>query len=421
MLLLTIHQEASMDTFNRSLDKYAALAVEVGVNIQPGQTLVVTAPLLAAEFVRKVVRKAYEIGARNVHVEWNDDEITRTKYEMAPDEAFKEYPMWRAKGWEEMASNNAAFLSIIAANPDLLKGIEPQRIKDANIAASTALQPFRNYAMSDRISWSVIAVPSQAWADKVFPDIAENDRMNSLWDAIFQATRINLEDPVKAWREHTDTLDRRATRLNERKYKALHYKAPGTELTIELPKAHLWVSAGSHNAEGTVFIANMPTEEVFTAPLRSGVNGTVTSTKPLSYAGNLIENFSLTFKEGRIVDYSAEEGYETLKGLIETDEGSHYLGEVALVPHRSPISDTNLIFYNTLFDENASNHVAIGKAYAFNLEGGKTMSKEELSGHGLNDSLTHVDFMIGSAHMDIDGILEDGTAEAIFRGGNWAF
>lgn len=329
--------------------------------------------------------------------------------------------MWRAKGWEEMAADNAAFLSIIAANPDLLKGIEPQRIKDANIASSTALQPFRNYAMSDQISWSVIAVPSQAWADKVFPEVNEDARIDTLWDAIFQATRVNLENPVEAWREHTEILDHKANRLNERKYKALHYTAPGTNLTIELPKSHLWVSAGSHNAAGTVFIANMPTEEVFTAPLKTGVNGTVTSTKPLSYAGNLIENFTLTFENGRIVDYTAEQGYETLKGLIETDEGSHYLGEVALVPHRSPISDTNLIFYNTLFDENASNHIAIGKAYAFNLDGGKTMSKEELAEHGLNDSLTHVDFMIGSEDMDIDGILDNGSTEPIFRGGNWAF
>jgi aminopeptidase len=410
-----------MNHFEQNLDKYASLAVEVGVNIQPGQTLVVTAPLVAADYVRKVVKRAYEAGAKNVHVEWNDDEITRTKYEMAPSESFKEYPLWRAKGWEEMAADNAAFLSITAANPDLLSGIDPERIQDANKAANTALKEFRNYAMSDKISWSIVAVPSKAWADKVFPSIEEDNRIDTLWNAIFSATRADLEDPVKAWREHTDTLDSKADRLNERKYKILKYTAPGTDLSIELPKEHKWVSAGSHNDAGTLFIANMPTEEVFTAPLKTGVNGTVSSTKPLSYGGNLIENFSITFKEGRIVDYSAEKGYETLKRLIETDEGSHYLGEVALVPHKSPISDTNLIFFNTLFDENASNHLAIGKGYAFCLEGGKTMSREELTEVGLNDSLAHVDFMIGSAEMDIDGVLEDGTTEAIFRAGNWAF
>lgn len=410
-----------MSTYEQNLEKYAALAVEVGVNVQPGQTLVITAPLIAVEYVRKIVKKAYELGAKNVHVEWNDDEITRTKYEMAPDETFKEFPMWRAKGWEEMAVDNAAFLSITAANPDLLKGIDPKRIQDANKASSTALAAFRNYAMSDKISWSIVAVPSKAWADKVFDSLDEDTRIDALWNAIFKATRVDLEDPVQAWRDHTDTLDSKAKRLNDRRYKALHYIAPGTDLTIGLAKEHKWVSAGSHNDAGTLFIANMPTEEVFTAPHKTGVNGVVSSTKPLSYGGNLIENFSFTFKEGRIVDFTAEKGYETLERLIETDDGSHYLGEVALVPHQSPISDTNLIFFNTLFDENASNHLAIGKGYAFCLEGFKEMSKEDLTACGLNDSLTHVDFMIGSAEMDIDGILDDDTREPIFRKGNWAF
>src|SRR5690554_4440394 len=285
-----------MEIYKEELDKYASLTVEVGVNVQPGQTLVITAPVSAAEFVRKVVKRAYEIGAKNVHVEWNDDVVTRTKYELAPDEAFLDFPMWRAKGWEEMAANGAAFLAIIAANPDLLKGIPSQRIKDATKASGTAMQAYRNYAMADKIAWSIVAVPSKAWADKVFPSVDENERIHTLWEAIFQATRVDLADPVQAWREHTDILDSKADHLNERKFKALHYTAPGTDLTIELAKNHKWVSAGSYNEQGTLFIANMPTEEVFTAPLKSGVNGTVSSTKPLSYAGNLIENFSFTFK-----------------------------------------------------------------------------------------------------------------------------
>jgi aminopeptidase len=410
-----------MNHFEEKLNKYASLAVEVGVNVQPGQTLVVTAPILAAEFVRKVVKKAYEVGAKNVHVEWNDDDITRLKYELAPSEAFLEFPMWRAKGWEDMASNNAAFLAITAANPDLLQGIEPQRISDANKTAGAAMQPYRSYAMSDKISWSVIAIPSQAWADKVFPSLEEGLRVDALWDAIFHATRVDLDNPIEAWRNHTVKLDSKADHLNKKKFAALHYKNVNTDLTIALSKEHLWVSAGSHNEKGTLFVANMPTEEVFTAPLKTGVNGTVSSTKPLSYGGNLIENLKLTFKDGRIVDFAADKGYETLKRLIETDEGSHYLGEVALVPHKSPISDTNLVFYNTLFDENASNHLAIGKGYAFCLAGGKVMNKDELEINGLNDSLTHVDFMIGSDSMDIDGILPDGTSEPVFRKGNWAF
>jgi aminopeptidase len=410
-----------MTTFEQKLDRYAALAVKVGVNIQPGQTLVVNAPISAAGFVRKIARIAYETGAKNVHIEWNDDEVTRIKYDLAPDEAFKEYPLWKAKGFEEMAENGAAFLSIIASNPDLLKGVNPERISQANKVAGQAMSKYRSYAMADKVSWSVIAVPSPAWAAKVFPELDEQKQMESLWKAIFEATRADLDDPVKAWQEHNTNLNQKVDYLNGKKYRFLHYKAPGTALTIELPKKHLWVGGGSENEKGNPFVANMPTEEVFTAPLKEGVNGVVRSTKPLSYGGNLIENFSLTFEKGRIVDFSAEAGSEVLKRLIETDEGSHYLGEVALVPHKSPISNTNLIFYNTLFDENASNHVAIGNSYAFCLEGGKSMSKEELEQHGMNASITHVDFMIGSAEMDIDGETAEGNKEPIFRNGNWAF
>ncbi len=411
-----------MSTFDENLTKYAALAVEVGVNIQPGQTLVITAPLFAAEFVRKVTKRAYELGSPYVHIEWNDEEITRTRYQLAPEDSFSVYPIpFRAKGWEEFAENNAAFLAITGQDPDMLAGIDPSRIQNNNKAASAALATFRSYQMSDKVSWCVIAVPSKEWAAKVFPDTTAEDQVAALWGAIFQSTRVDQADPVTAWRTHTATLDAKAERLNQRKYKALHYTAPGTDLTLELPKGHIWVSAGSYNAKNTLFIANMPTEEVFTAVEKTGVNGTVASTKPLSYAGNLIDNFSFTFKDGRIVDFSAEQGYDALKKLVETDEGSHYLGEVALVPHQSPISDTNIIFYNTLFDENASNHLAIGQAYAFCIEGGKSMNKEQQAEAGLNDSYTHVDFMIGSAEMDIDGILADGSREPIFRQGNWAF
>lgn len=409
-----------METFDQKLDKYAALAVEVGVNVQPGQTLVVMAPIVAADYVRKVVKRAYEVGAKNVHVEWNDDEVKRMKFELAPSDSFKEYPMWRAKGWEEMAEDNAAFLSIIADNPSLLDGIDPQRIADASRAANEAMQQWRKYIRSDKVSWSIAAVASKPWADKVFEHLEEGKRVDALWDAIFSATRADLEDPVKAWKEHLVTLDEKANYLNEVKFKALHYRAPGTDLTVELPKGHLWISGGSINAQGTDFVANIPTEEVFTTPLKTGVNGTVSSTKPLSYNGNIIDNFTLTLKEGRIVDFTADKGYESLKQLIEIDEGSHYFGEMALVPHKSPISNTNLIFYSTLFDENASNHFAIGSSYPFCLEGGKTMNSEQLLQHGLNESLTHVDFMIGSADMDIDGIREDGTIEPIFLNGNWA-
>lgn len=410
-----------MSTFEQNLEKYAELSVKIGVNIQPGQTLVVNAPITSAEFVRLVAIQAYEAGAKNVHVEWGDEELTKIKFEKAPEEAFKEYPMWKAKGYEDMAEEGSAFLFILANNPDLLKGIDPSRIATANRTSGKALEKYREYTMGDKVSWSVLAVPSKEWAKKVYPNIEESEQINKLWDAIFSATRIDQEDPILAWKEHDENLQKRLILLNERNYKKLYYKGPGTDLTIELPEDHIWLGGGSKNDKGTYFFANIPTEEVFTLPLKTGINGVVSSTMPLNYAGTLIENFSLTFKDGRIVDFSAEEGYETLKHLIETDEGSHYLGEVALVPHDSPISNLNTIFYNTLFDENASCHLAIGNAYTPCIKDGPNLSKEELIQKGANSSLTHVDFMVGSNKLNIDGERADGTREAIFIEGNWAF
>ncbi len=410
-----------MSKFEHMLEKYADLAVRVGVNVQKGQNLQINAPISAVEYVRKVVKKAYEAGARNVYVEWNDDEITRTRFDLAPDEAFLDYPMWKAKGMEELAENGAAFLSIISSNPDLLKGVNPDRIANANKTAGQALEKYRNYSQSDKISWSVIAVPSDSWAEKIFPDLSSEEQVKKLWDAIFQATRVDVEDPVQAWKEHNATLHAKVEYLNKKKYKKLQYKAPGTDLAVELPEEHVWIGGGGENEKNIEFVANMPTEEVFTVPKKDGVNGFVSSTKPLNYGGSLIDQFTLTFENGRIVDVKAETGEDTLKRLVETDEGSHYLGEVALVPHSSPISQSKILFYNTLFDENASNHFAIGNAYAFCIEGGKTMSRDELVEKGANSSITHVDFMVGSSEMDIDGITADGTVEPVFRNGNWAF
>lgn len=410
-----------MTDFQTKLEKYAELAVKVGVNIQPEQTLVVNTTLEGAELVRMIVKKAYEAGARNVIVNWNDDTVNRTKYELAPDEVFHEYPEWRAKETIELAEKGAAFLSVISSSPDLLKDVDSKRIANFQKASGTALKPWRQMMQSDKVSWSIVAVPSQAWADKVFPEEPAENRVHKLWEAILKAVRIDTKNPVDAWKKHDDTLHEKVDYLNEKHYQKLHYTAPGTDLTIELPKKHLWCGAGSINEKGHSFMANMPTEEVFTVPLKTGVNGTVASTKPLSYGGNIIDNFSVTFKDGRIVEVKAEQGEEILKHLVETDEGSHYLGEVALVPYNSPISQSNVLFFNTLFDENASNHLAIGSSYAFCLEGGKQMSPEELAANGLNESLTHVDFMIGSDKMNIDGIKADGTSEPVFRNGDWAF
>jgi len=401
------------------LEKYAELTVKVGVNIQKDQKLLLRAPLCAAEFTRIVVRKAYEAGARDVVVLWSDDEITRTRYELAPEDSFTEFPEYYVKAHDVAVEENWALLSVVVANPDLLKGIPVERIADANKAAGLALENFRQAIQSDQVSWSIVAVPSPIWAGKVFPELPEEERVEALWHAIFTATRVDAADPVAAWAQHVDLLGQKERFLNENKFRALHLVAPGTDLTIELPEKHIWCAAGSVNAVGDAFIANLPTEEVFSMPAKEGVNGTVRSTKPLIYSGNVIDNFSFVFEKGRIVDFSAEEGYDTLKHLLDTDEGSRFIGEIALVPDDSPISNSNLLYYNTLFDENASCHLAIGSAYAFNLEGGKTMTKEELIANGANQSLTHVDFMIGSDKMNIDGIAKDGSTTPIFRDGNW--
>ena len=408
-------------SFEQTLEKYAALAVNVGVNIQPGQILSINAPLEAAPFVRLVTEKAYKSGAKHVYVDWNDEVLTRLKFDLAPEEAFSEFPAWKAHAREELAKEGAAFMSIYAENPDLLKGVDAKRIASSHKVAGEAMEVYRGYLQADKVSWCVISVPTKEWAAKVFPDVTLEKQEEKLWDAIFQATRANLENPVESWKKHDETLHKKVDYLNEKHYKALHYTGPGTDLTIELPEKHVWAGASSLNEKNVPFMANIPTEEVFTLPLKTGVNGQVSSTKPLAFAGNIIDNFTLTFENGRIVEYKADIGEEALKHLVETDEGSHFLGEVALVPHDSPISNTNILFYNMLFDENASCHLAIGHAHATNLIGGKTMTKEELAENGANSSIIHEDFMIGSAKLNIDGITADGTHEPIFRKGNWAF
>ncbi|CAG7651111.1 Aminopeptidase 2 [Paenibacillus solanacearum] len=402
------------------LDKYAALAVRMGVNVQEGQTIVLTAPIAAADLVRRIAAKAYEAGAKNVHVDWVDEELTLIKYKLAPMEAFSEYPMWRAQGMEEMAEGGAAFLQIYAPNPDLLTGVESARIATATKTSATALNKYRSYLMSHKNAWSLISYATPEWAAKVFPGIPAASAVEKLWERILDATRVDKDDPVAAWKEHNAKLAQTVEVLNGKRYKQLQYEAPGTNLTIDLPEAHVWLGGAKENAKGILFNPNMPTEEVFTMPRKDGVNGTVRSTKPLNYGGQLIDGFSLTFKDGKVVEFTAEQGYEALERLLNTDDGARSLGEVALVPHDSPISNANVIFYNTLYDENASCHLALGQAYQVNLEGGTEMTDEDLARHGVNKSLIHVDFMIGSADMNIDGVTADGKREAIFRNGNWA-
>ncbi|MDD9270665.1 aminopeptidase [Paenibacillus sp. GCM10023248] len=408
-----------METFEHYLDKYAELAIRVGLNVQKDQTVVIMTPIACADFVRKLAKKAYEAGAKDVVVDWDDDEVKALRLKHAPESTLREYPMWRAKGLEEMAKNDAAFLQIYAPNSDLLKDVDPERVAVSSKTAATAREGFLNYMRNNQVSWLMVSYPTAEWSAKVFPNLSEEERVRKLWEQIFKLTRVDNDDPVAAWNRHVATLTGKMNMLNDKRYKQLHFKSEGTDLYIELAPKHLWVAAGSETEKGTFFIPNIPTEEVFTMPAKTGTNGTVRSTLPLSYQGSLIDGFTLTFENGKVVNATAEVGQEVLNKMLDMDEGARYLGEVALVPYDSPISKSGLIYYNTLFDENASCHIALGNSYPFTIEGGTGMKPEELAQNGFNKSLIHVDFMIGSADMDIDGLLEDGTREPLFRKGNW--
>lgn len=411
-----------MKDFDKMLNDYAELCVKVGINLQKGQPLVISSPIEGAEFVRLVAKHAYAAGAKEVHVNWNDETLTKLKYENAPMEVFENFPKWYADGMEEFAEDGAGFLSISSQDPELLKEIDPKKIAANNKSSSIALKGFQKYTMNDINAWCVVSIPTKGWAKRVFPDVSEEEAMEKLWDAIFMATRMNSEDPVQAWTQHVKTLEEKVNFLNEKAFNKLYYKSSnGTDLEVELPEDHIWAGGGGKNSKDTFFVANMPTEEVFTMPLKTGVNGVIYSAKPLNYGGNLIDNFKLTFENGKVIDFEAEEGYDVLKNLFALDEGAKHLGEVALVPYDSPISNSNIIFLNTLFDENASCHFAFGKAYPTNIKGGENMTDEELEKSGVNDSLTHVDFMVGSKDLSIVGETKDGKKVQVFENGDWAF
>lgn len=405
-----------------NLKKYAELVIKSGINVQDNQILIINSPIECAEFTRMLSEIAYKSGAREVQIVWNDGVSSRIKYLYGKDEIFDEFPEWSKQMLVSYAKNGAAFLSVFSEDPELMKGISSERIARASKARGKALVEYYERVMSDKNSWCVVSIPTEAWAKKVFADSDRDEAVEKLWEAIFKTTRATEKDPVAAWEEHKRNLKKRIEILHSYKLKYLIYKnSIGTDLKIELPKDHIWIGASSTNENGVEFIPNIPTEEIFTLPLKNGVNGKVVSTKPLNLNGNLVENFSFTFKDGRIIDSAAEKGYDVLKELIDTDEGSHYLGEVALVPYDSPISNSKILFYNTLFDENAACHLAIGKAYPTCLKNGDNMTNEELEKAGVNNSLQHEDFMIGSQDLNITGITEDGKEIKIFENGNFAF
>lgn len=407
--------------YEKQLKKYAELLVKVGLNVQEKEPVYIQASIDASEFVHLVVEEAYKIGAEDVKVSYKDDRIAQLKYQYEPESFFENVKQYDIDEKMDYLDRKAAFLSIVSSSPDSLKDADPNKIRKSMAANGKAFKDYMVAVQSDRMSWCVSSYPSVGWAKMMFPELSDDEAVNKLLETILKTVRVDQEDPVKAWEEHDHLLHEKADYLNNKKYKALHYKSEGTDLTIELPNGQYWSGASSVNSKGNSFVANMPTEEVFTAPHKNGVNGTVSNTLPLSYSGNIIDDFTLTFKDGEVVDYKAGVGEEILKSILETDEGSKRLGEVALVPVDSPISNMNTLFYNTLFDENASCHIALGSAYAFCIEGGKDMTAEQLAENGLNDSTTHVDFMIGSKDLSIDGILENGEKEPVFRDGNWAF
>ncbi|MFU7514939.1 aminopeptidase [Clostridium sp. HCS.1] len=406
----------------KMLEKYAKLAVKKGVNLQKNQVLLINTPVECVDFARAIAKVGYEEGAKEVIVHYGDQTIQRLKLEKASIDTLKDVPNWVAESYNSYAREGCCVISISASDPDGYKGIPMEKISAFQKSRQLALKEYYDYSMSNKIRWTVVSVPTEAWAMKVFKDSNSKDAVDKLWEVIFDVVRLNNDDPIKAWDVHNKNIAKKLEFLNEYKFKKLHYKnSQGTDLTIELPEDHIWLGGAEKCSSGIEFNANMPTEEVFTLPKRNGVNGTVTSSKPLSYSGNLINNFSLTFEDGKVVDYQAEEGYDTLKDLLESDEGARYLGEVALVPYDSPISNSNIIFYNTLFDENAACHLAFGRSYPICLVNGENLSTEELLNKGANDSIIHVDFMIGTKDLDIVGYTSENKEIKIFTNGNWAF
>ncbi len=406
-------------TFEDKLDRLAQVAVRVGLNLRPGQELVMSASIDALPLVRRITEHAYKAGAVLVTTLYGDEQTSLMRYQYAPDDSFDRAATWLSDGIAAAFRSGAARLAIAGGNPSLLSGQDATKVARANVAASKAGKPAMEMITRHEINWTIVASATPAWAAAVFPHEPDEIALAKLWDAIFAASRVDTPDPVAAWLDHGERLKKRVDFMNARRYSALQYRAPGTDLRIGLADDHLWAGGGSLAGNGIVCQPNIPTEEVFTTPHKDRVDGIVRATKPLSHQGTLIENISVRFEGGRIVEAEATQGQDVLQRLISTDDGARRLGEVALVPHSSPIAKSGLLFWNTLFDENAASHIALGQAYSTCLIGGEKMNDEQLAAKGANSSLIHVDWMIGSAAMDVDGITADGTAEPLMRSGEW--
>ena len=402
-------------------EKYAQLVVHTGVNLQENQLLVINSPIECAEFAREIAKQAYESGARDVIVSWNDEKLSKIRYTLAKEEVFADFPNWRKELYVGYARENAAFVSILASDPEIFKQVDPKRLSMSQQANGEALKEYRERMMSNKNAWCVVSVPTKAWAKMVFPEASEDEAVDKLWQAIVKATRLDGKNgPVDSWETHLKALEKSREFMNRQRFQSIHFKnALGTDLRVELPEKHIWASGAEYTPGKLRFVANMPTEEVYTLPKFDGVNGTVVSTKPFNYNGSLIEGIELTFEDGEVTAFKAAKGQEQLRHLLSTDSGSCRLGEVALVPDKSPISQSGILFYNTLFDENASCHLAFGKAYPTCLENGENMTAEQLELAGVNESLIHEDFMIGSPDLNITGVTAEGKQVDIFIDGNF--
>jgi aminopeptidase len=415
--------------FERNLEKYAEVIVKVGLNLQPGQRLMIGGagignegtPLEAYPLVRQIAKEAYLAGAKYVAVNWDDEELQRIRVQHAAADTMSEFATWKNELGIEYVDNGDAVMMVFARNPELMGGLDPEKVQAKLQNEVQHIHRMRSKLAAGATNWLLVGASITSWAAKIFPDMGQDEAVSRLWETIFEVCRINQDDPVAAWESHISELDQRSAYLNDKKYSALKYTAAGTNLTVGLPGGHIWRSASLTAQNGITSVVNIPTEEVLTMPHKGHADGVVTATKPLSYGGSLIENFRLEFSAGRVVEATAEAGQSALDNLLGTDEASRSLGEVALVPHSSPISQSNLLFYNTLFDENASSHLALGNAYRFSMEGGEEMSAEGFAAAGGNESLTHADFMIGSEEMNVDGLTAGGTTEAVMRHGEWAF
>ena len=403
----------------KKLDQLAEVAIKVGLGLASGQELAMTASLDAVPLVRRITEHAYRAGASLVTTLFTDDETALMRYRYAPDASFDHAAKWLYDGMGAAFKSGAARLAIAGGNPMLLSNEDPDKVGRANRAVSKAYRPALELITRHEINWTIVACATSAWAAAVFPNLPQDEALTRLWDAIFAASRADQLDPVAAWKEHDANLHVRASRLNEKCYSALHFRGPGTDLRVGLANDHLWLGGGTTAGNGRYCIPNMPTEEVFTTPHKDRVEGRVTSTKPLSYQGTMIEQISVRFQAGQIVEAHAARGNQVLQRMIETDEGARRLGEVSLVPHSSPIASSGLLFMNTLFDENAACHIALGQAYSTCLKEGDRLTQEQLASRGANNSLIHVDWMIGSNRIDVDGFNAGGNSEPVMRAGEW--